>query len=147
MMKLVVVLALFATVVLARPQAPVEVVEYTNENDGTGNYNYRYYRTWMKLSSRNETSNQKGLTKNILNFSDTLFPMVLSATKLELWKKFKAMMVQLKLSLWQEATNSSMTKELSTKSHTPLTRLVSTQKLKTKFSKNVREKKYFVNSD
>ncbi|KAL5277166.1 hypothetical protein ACFFRR_002410 [Megaselia abdita] len=42
MMKLVVVLALFTAVVLARPQAPVDVVEYTNENDGTGNYNYRY---------------------------------------------------------------------------------------------------------
>lgn len=41
-MKLVVALALFVAVVLARPQAPaVDVVEYTNENDGTGNYNYR----------------------------------------------------------------------------------------------------------
>lgn len=41
MMKFVVVLVLFAAVVLARPQNPVELVESVNENDGTGNYNYR----------------------------------------------------------------------------------------------------------
>lgn len=41
MMKFVVVLAFIAAIVLARPQNPVDLVESVNENDGTGNYNYR----------------------------------------------------------------------------------------------------------